>query len=206
MATSKMGSDRSATSMEGSAGQQSESRTQQAGSRSGQAETPREVMGMARGQLMEQLQGQKNRLASGLNVVSDVLDESGQRFRDESGGAMAGYPGAAADQIRRLADQLETSDLNDLVQQAQDVARDRPALFLGGAFALGMIGARFLRSSPPGGRQGSMSGSFRGSTRENYGAQTRPSGGMGSTGTGYGGSAGAGASGTQGLRSTEALR
>lgn len=213
MTTNQMGSVRSDTSTQGRGGS-FEGQGSPGGAERGQAGTEgtREVMGLARGQLMGQLEGQKSRLASSLTAVSDVLEESGQRFRDENHTGMADYPGAAADQIRRLATQLETSDLNDIMRQAENVARDRPALFLGGAFALGMIGARFLRSSPPnGGRRSSMGSSGAPYRSQNYGDPNRLGSGvgastLGTTDTSSAGAGGTGASGTQGLRSTEAMR
>jgi hypothetical protein len=45
------------------------------------------------------------------------------------------------------------------VSEAEDFARRQPALFLGGAFALGLLGARFLKSS---GQQASQGGSSQG--------------------------------------------
>lgn len=204
MNADRMGSDRSEATQRGAyvtegAGTQPQGREPGMGT---QDHGNGEVIGLARGQIMQQLEGQKSRLASSLNVVSDALDESGQRFREQNYSGMADYPGAAADQIRRFAEQLETSNLDEIVEQAEHVARERPALFLGGAFALGMIGARFLRSSPPrGGRIGSM-GSTRMSSRSyDYGDRGRVGMGGSSSRSGT-----AGTSSTQGLRSTEALR
>ena len=36
-----------------------------------------------------------------------------------------------------------------MVTQVEQYARRQPAIFLGGAFALGLLGARFLKSSNP---------------------------------------------------------
>lgn len=42
--------------------------------------------------------------------------------------------------------------MGDLAREAQDLARRRPVLFIGSAFALGLLGARFLKSSAENGR------------------------------------------------------
>lgn len=53
----------------------------------------------------------------------------------------------AADQLERFANRIKDQNVGDLARQAQDLARRRPALFIGSAFALGLLGARFLKSS-----------------------------------------------------------
>jgi hypothetical protein len=44
---------------------------------------------------------------------------------------------------------LRKKDVQQLMQDAQRLARRQPALFIGSAFALGLVAARFLKSSPP---------------------------------------------------------
>ena len=55
----------------------------------------------------------------------------------------------AADQLERLATRLKNKDAAELFRDAQNLARRQPALFVGSAFVLGLLGARFLKSSPP---------------------------------------------------------
>jgi hypothetical protein len=42
---------------------------------------------------------------------------------------------------------MRNKDVGDLVGDIQQMARRKPALFIGGAFAVGLIGARFFKSS-----------------------------------------------------------
>jgi hypothetical protein len=53
----------------------------------------------------------------------------------------------AADQIDSFSRSLREKDVNELLDDAQQLARRQPALFIGGAFVLGLIGARFFKSS-----------------------------------------------------------
>src|SRR5262249_48746129 len=55
----------------------------------------------------------------------------------------------AAEQIERFSRYLRETDIDDLLYEAQHIARRQPALFLGGAFVLGVLGARFLKSTSP---------------------------------------------------------
>jgi hypothetical protein len=53
----------------------------------------------------------------------------------------------AANQLERVSNQLRDKDVGELMQDAQQFARRRPAVFIGSAFAIGLLGARFLKSS-----------------------------------------------------------
>jgi hypothetical protein len=53
-----------------------------------------------------------------------------------------------ADRVSDASRYLDERDVNALTRDVKRVARDHSAAFLGGAFVLGMVGARFLKSSP----------------------------------------------------------
>lgn len=53
----------------------------------------------------------------------------------------------AAEGIERLARYLENKSVADVVRSVESFARREPALFLGGALAMGMMAGRFLKSS-----------------------------------------------------------
>ena len=53
----------------------------------------------------------------------------------------------AADQLDRFSTRLRERNVSELLHDAQQLARRQPALFIGGAFVLGLLGARFLKSS-----------------------------------------------------------
>jgi hypothetical protein len=60
---------------------------------------------------------------------------------------LADYVNQAADRIDSFARTLENKDLGEIVDNVQSFARRHPALFVGGAFAIGIIAARFMLSS-----------------------------------------------------------
>jgi hypothetical protein len=64
----------------------------------------------------------------------------------------------AAERVERVSGYLREKDIDQLVREAEDFARRQPALFLGGAFALGVLGARFLKSSGKQANQGGGQG------------------------------------------------
>ncbi|MFN8638590.1 MAG: hypothetical protein U0360_03840 [Dehalococcoidia bacterium] len=104
------------------------------------------VMQRARGQLTQQVEGQMGRLADSLEVLSDAITEGGQRLIEQDHSELAGYGNAAAHQLRGLAQSLDAADVASIRQQAERTIRERPLLALAGAFAVGMMGARLMRS------------------------------------------------------------
>jgi hypothetical protein len=105
-----------------------------------------------------QLGAQKDRATDGLGSVAQAVRHSGQQLRDQQHETIAQYIEQAADQLERFSRRLKDRNVGDLAREAQDLARRRPALFIGSAFALGLLGARFLKSSSDDGDSRRMTG------------------------------------------------
>ncbi len=93
----------------------------------------------------EQIESRKHRASEQLGGVAKALRSAGQQMPADN--EMATYITKAATQVDHLASFLDNKDLTELVDNASDLARRQPAMFVGGAFALGVLGGRFLRSS-----------------------------------------------------------
>lgn len=94
-----------------------------------------------------QLNTQKDRATEGLGSVAQAVRASTKELREQHHDTIAGYVESAADQIERLSRGLRNRDVGELAREAQRFARRRPALFVGSAFAVGLVGARFFKSS-----------------------------------------------------------
>jgi hypothetical protein len=94
-----------------------------------------------------QLTNQKDRGTDALGSVAQAVRSSTQRLRDEQHDTIAGYVDKAADQIENWSRRLKEKDIDELLTDVQQLARRQPAVFIGSAFALGLVGARFLKSS-----------------------------------------------------------
>ncbi len=105
------------------------------------------IMDRVRERATAQLSTQKDRATDGLGSVAQAVRQSAQPLRDHKQDAIAQYVEKAADKIDSFSTQLKNRDVNELVNDVQRFARRQPALFVGSAFALGVIGARFLKSS-----------------------------------------------------------
>jgi hypothetical protein len=107
-----------------------------------------------------------SRLAGGMRRVSTDLEVEQP--------AVAGAARTAAEQAERLAAYMERTDAREMVHTVEDAARRQPLLFLGGAFALGLVAARILKA---GGGSSDDRKAYRGSN----GARTMPGSTFGRT-------------------------
>jgi hypothetical protein len=112
------------------------------------------IMGRVRERAAAQLENQKGRATDGMGSVAQAVRQSTRQLRDQQHETIAQYVEKAADQLDRFSTQLREKNVSDLVDDVQRFARRQPALFIGAAFAAGLIGARFLKSSNETGQYG----------------------------------------------------
>lgn len=125
----------------------------------------RQVTDQTRQQVSAQVTTQKDRAADGLSHVAQALRQTGQQLREQDQAGITQYIDRAASQVEQFSNYLQRSDMGQLVDDVEHFARRRPALFLGGVFALGMLGARFLKSSR---QQLNASSNYPLATRQDY--------------------------------------
>ena len=99
------------------------------------------------------IEEQKTGLAGGLTSVADSFRKTGDSLNTAQGQNYvteysAHYVKTAADKLEGVARYFETSDVKTMARDAESYARRNPAIFLGGAFVLGVLAARFFKSSP----------------------------------------------------------
>ncbi|MBK8902577.1 MAG: hypothetical protein IPM53_15420 [Anaerolineaceae bacterium] len=105
--------------------------------------------GQAGEEAKSMLASQKDEAARQLGGLADSLRQTSQQLRQQDQRAIATYSNKIASQIDRASSYLQERDLDALIHDAEDFARRQPEIFIGGAFTLGLLAARFLRSSAP---------------------------------------------------------
>jgi len=100
------------------------------------------------------LNEQKSTLSDGLSTVADSVRQVGENLgssRTDSGlaEAAAKYTNTAAQKLEDVAGYFETKNVREMARDLEGFARRNPAMFLGAAFGLGFLAARFLKSTPP---------------------------------------------------------
>jgi len=108
----------------------------------------------ASGKAVSKIDDQKLTLASGLSSVAESVRQVGQNLKgpnaqDGIAKYTVEYSDTAAHKIEQVANYFERKDVKEMFRDVEDFARKNPAAFIGGAFVLGIIAARFLKSSSP---------------------------------------------------------
>jgi hypothetical protein len=130
----------------------------------------------ARTQLRSQATTQRDRASAGLRSLSDELDA--MVTKGERSGPATELAREAAERARALAGYLDRREPGDLVEDVREFARRRPAVFLFGALAAGVLAGRLTRSVAAGAAGSGQPG--RGRFEERTAAQdTEPLGAAG---------------------------
>jgi len=90
-------------------------------------------------------------VAEGVSSVAHAFRQMGDGARNSGpfGAYTAEFGHKVADRVEQTAQYLRTRDVRGIVNDAENYARRSPAVFLGGAFLLGIAVSRFLKSSRP---------------------------------------------------------
>src|SRR4051812_10096042 len=94
-----------------------------------------------------QLGTQKNKTTDGIGTVAQAVRQASGQLRTQQHETIASYIDQAANQLERFSTRLRDKDVGELVRDAQQFAKRQPAVFIGSAFAIGLLGARFFKSS-----------------------------------------------------------
>ncbi len=90
-------------------------------------------------------------LTGGLTSVADSMRKLSGALNEAEPNPVteysARYAEAAAGKVEDVARYFENADLKTVARDVESFARRNPAVFVGGAFALGLLAARFLKSS-----------------------------------------------------------
>jgi hypothetical protein len=101
----------------------------------------------ARDRATSSLGESKGQFADQFGTMADALRRTTEHLRSEDQERIAGLTDTVARQIEQVADYLRSKDARAMRTDLENLARRQPALMIGGALILGLIGARFLKSS-----------------------------------------------------------
>jgi len=111
----------------------------------------KEKVSQAAGQVQQkaktQLSERKDQVADGMDSVAHALRQTSQQLQDQDTGMVGNYVNKAADAISNISQHVREKDVDQLLHEVEGFARREPAIALGAAFAIGVIAARFLKSS-----------------------------------------------------------
>jgi ElaB/YqjD/DUF883 family membrane-anchored ribosome-binding protein len=145
----------------------------------------------ARDSAASSLSDSRHRAAASIGALASAVRESGGRLRADNQGSVANLTETVADQVDRLASYLRDRDMRAVREDLEGFARRQPAIAIGVALAVGLLGARFIKSSQRSGGSDEFEGRGYGSTE--YGMSTERGQEVGTFGTAPAGGFGVGA-------------
>jgi len=114
-------------------------------------QTTNEVVSQVQQQATTQVNRGKETAASELSTVVNAVRRFGETLTNEGNGPIARfaaqYGEKAADNLDRFATYIREQDPKRLLNDVQNFGRRQPALLIGGAFLLGLAGARLIKTS-----------------------------------------------------------
>lgn len=128
----------------------------QTASESQVGQAAKDALGQVKENASTTLEEKKTDVARGLTSVADTIRQVGDSVKPTPGEPAnkvaeltTQYTDTLAQQVEKISGYLEDQDLRGMMRDLEGFARRNPAVFLGGAFALGILAARFLKSSKP---------------------------------------------------------
>ena len=112
--------------------------------------------------------------------------ETGDALQNNDQDAFARYANTAANQLDEFVEAVRDRSVGELFDEAERFARRDPGLFVGGAFLLGIFGARFLKASATAGPNAESRSSGTGGSRSMPTSDWRGSGAGVTAGRSYG--------------------
>jgi ElaB/YqjD/DUF883 family membrane-anchored ribosome-binding protein len=105
------------------------------------------LAGQAQEKVRQTLDEQKERGVGELSSLAQAVRQTSQQLRNQDKPGMAQYVDRAAEQMDRMIDYVDSRNVSELLEEAELFARRHPEGFLGGAFVLGLVAGRFIKSS-----------------------------------------------------------
>jgi hypothetical protein len=113
-----------------------------------------QVVGQARNTLQQareragsSLGESKGQIADQFGTIAGALRRTTEHLRSEDQQRIAGLTETVSRQVDQVANYLRNKDASAMRADLENLARRQPAIMIGGALVLGLIGARFLKSS-----------------------------------------------------------
>jgi hypothetical protein len=107
----------------------------------------RNTLEQARSRATSSLGESKGQFADQFGMIAEALRRTTEHLRSEDQQRIAGITDTVARQVDQVANYLRDKDAMAMRTDLENLARRQPGLVLGGALILGLMGARFLKSS-----------------------------------------------------------
>ena len=111
-------------------------------------DSAREIKDQAVDKARSMFSGQKDQAVGELSAVAQALHRTGSDLQSEHP-TVGKFTHQTASKIESFVRTIEDKEPEQILSDVKRMARNNPAVFIGGAVALGFIAARFLKTSGP---------------------------------------------------------
>jgi ElaB/YqjD/DUF883 family membrane-anchored ribosome-binding protein len=88
----------------------------------------------------------RRQAADQIGNIAGAFHRTGEQLRNDNQERIAGLADSFAGQVEQVAGYLRNADFRTMARDVERLARERPAVVFGAAFAVGLLAARFLKS------------------------------------------------------------
>ena len=88
----------------------------------------------------------RRQAADQIGNIAGAFHRTGEQLRNDNQERIAGLADSFAGQVEQVAQYLREADLRSIGRDIERLARERPAVVYGAAFAVGLLAARFFKS------------------------------------------------------------
>ena len=89
----------------------------------------------------------RNSVSQQMSSVAQAMSSAADRLKEQDQTGLSERVQQYVQKAENASQYLKDKSPRELKQDLEQLARDKPAWFLGGAFLVGVLGARFLKSS-----------------------------------------------------------
>jgi hypothetical protein len=107
----------------------------------------RSSLRQARDRAASSLTESRFQAADQIGGMATAFRRTSEHLREEDQGRVADFAESLAEQVERASSYLRDRDFGAIRQDVEGLARRQPGLVLGVGFAIGLLGARFFKSS-----------------------------------------------------------
>ena len=108
---------------------------------------PRKLSQVASAKAESALSGQKSQLVQQIHSTAEAIHESAGRLHEKNLSTAASYTDRMADRLNEVADFIQDRSIGQIADEIGGLARRQPVYAMTGAFALGLLAARFFKAS-----------------------------------------------------------
>ncbi|MEW4466768.1 hypothetical protein AB1K62_02910 [Parasphingorhabdus sp. JC815] len=88
----------------------------------------------------------KTKAGAAIGGLSEMIEGSAKSLDDSVGEKYGNYARSTADAVSSFADKVNSTDVDEMVEEAREFVRKKPAVAIGAAAVVGLLVARLIKS------------------------------------------------------------